>query len=81
MHTRNSESLLSDVAQGNVQDVGPPAVRVVMALDEATKELGMHFTRETLSNDATQQADALNDLSHLKLLQYCNLKSDFSCSA
>lgn len=50
---------------------------MVMALDKVTEELGMNLKRETLSNDATEQADALNDLSHLKMLQHYNLKSDF----
>lgn len=59
-----------------MQDVGPPAVGAVMALDKAVKELGVHLKRETLSNDATEQTDALDDLSHLKMLQYYNLKSD-----
>lgn len=49
-----------------MQDVGPPAVRTVMALDKAAKELGMHLKREALTNDATEQAP--NDLSDLKML-------------
>lgn len=49
----------------NVQNVGPPGVR--MALDKGTNESGMHLKREALSNDAAEQADALNDLSHLKM--------------
>jgi len=36
----------------------------------------MHLKKETLSNDTIEQADMLNDLSHLKMLQYSNLKSD-----
>lgn len=53
MCIRNSDSL-------------PPAVRVVMALDTTRVR---HAFKETVSNDATEQADTLNDLSHLKILQ------------
>lgn len=60
-----------------MQDVGLPAERVVMALDKTTKELDMHLKRETLNNDATELADTPNDLLHLKMLQYYNLKCDF----
>lgn len=48
-----------------------------MVSGKTTKELDMHLKRETLNNDATELADAPNDLSHLKTLQYYNLKCDF----